>query len=92
MHGFAAGVLVSCVACFIMVIGNQFVVRSRLMLCVSTKCTLLFTGIDLAQGLLARAKASPSPGAIPQRRMVVISHPMTRNMTELCCIYVSCVY
>lgn len=47
--------------------------------------------IDLAQGLLARVKASPSPGAVPQRRMVVISHLMTRNMTELCCIYVLCI-
>lgn len=57
----------------------------------NTECMLLFTGIDLAQGLLARVKASPSPGAIHQRRMVVISHLMTRNMTELCCIYVLCI-
>lgn len=61
------------------------------MLCGSSKFTLLFTGIDLAQGLLARGKASPNPGAVPQRRMVVISHLMTRNMTELCGVCVLCI-
>lgn len=54
--------------------------------------SLMFTGIGLAQGLQAKAIASPNPGAIqrPQRRMV-ISHQMTRKMTELCGAYVLCV-
>jgi hypothetical protein len=60
--------------------------------CKSTNlCSFLPTGIGLAQGLLARGRASPNLGAIqrPQRRMV-ISHQMTRKMTELCDAYVSC--
>lgn len=52
-----------------------------------------FIGIGLAQGLLARVRASPNQGAIQRaQREMVISHQMTKKMIELCAAYMSCVY
>lgn len=49
--------------------------------------------IGLAQGLLARVRASPNQGAIQRaQREMVISHQMTKKMIELCAAYMFCVY
>jgi len=87
----------SCSACVIMVIVNidssWFEGHVYWLKALIHNNFFFFIGIGLAQGLLARVRASPNQGAIqsPQREMV-ISHQMTKKMIELCAAYMSCVY